>query len=175
MTPITYIKSVSKKKPPIDRIKRQSTPEPPSAKRPTTKRPVKHPRNECTQNLVLFQNLQKEMKELKRFTKSTERKFEELEMALQNISGEKNANYNNNENSPLLLEILKNRISSLEKHLEKDAIINFLLKQKSETNNNTSSVNKTVTENNEISETERGNSSPNSNLKQKKKKLKQNV
>ena len=52
------------------------------------------------------------MKELKRFTKSTERKFEELEMALQNISGKKNANYNNNENSPLLLEILKNRISN---------------------------------------------------------------
>ena len=95
------------------------------------------------------------MEEIKRFTKSTERKFEELEMALQNISGKNNANYNNNENSPLLLEILKNRISSLEKHLEKDAIINFLLKQKSETNSNLSSVNKTVTENDEILETER--------------------
>ena len=64
------------------------------------------------------------------------------------------------ENSPLLLEILKNRISNLEKELiEKDAIINFLLKQKSETDNSTSSVNKTVTENDEILETERGNSS----------------
>ena len=45
--------------------------------------------------------------------------------------------------------------------------MNFLLRQKSETNNNASSVNKTITENGEILETERGNSSPNSNLKQK--------
>ena len=45
------------------------------------------------------------MEEIKRFTKSTERKFKELEMALQNISGKNIANYNNNENSPLLLEI----------------------------------------------------------------------
>ena len=83
------------------------------------------------------------MKEIKRFTKSTERKFEELEMALQNISGKNNENYNNNDNSAILLEILKNRISSLEKELiGEDATINFTLKQKSETNNNTSSVNK---------------------------------
>ena len=66
-----------------------------------------------------------------------------------------------------LKEILKNRISNLEKELiEKDAIINFLLKQKSETNNNLSSVNKTVTENDEILETERGNSISSSNWKQ---------
>ena len=132
-----------------------STPELSSAQPPTPKRPVKHPGDERTHNLVLFQSLLKEMEEIKRFTKLTERRFEELEMALQNLSGKSNANYNNNENSPLLLEILKNRISSLEKHLEKDAIINFLLKQKSETNNNLSSVNKTVTENDEILETER--------------------
>ena len=86
-----------------------------------------------------------------------------------NISGENNTNYNNiNENFPLLLEILKNRISNLEKKLiEKDAIINFLLKQNLETNNSTSSIDKTVTENDEILETERGNSSPSSNSKQK--------
>ena len=108
------------------------------------------------------------MEEIKRFTKSTEQKFEELEMASQNISGKNNANYSNNENSPLLLEILKNHISSPEKELiEKDAIINFLLNQNNETNNNTSSVNKTVTENDEIVETERVNSSPSSNSKQK--------
>ena len=83
------------------------------------------------------------MKEIKRFTKSTERKFEELEMALQNISGKNNENYNNNDNSAILLEILKNRISSLEKELIGEcATINFTLKQKSETNNDTSSVNK---------------------------------
>ena len=72
---------------------------------------------------------------MKRFRKLTERKFEELEIALQNISGKRNVNYSNNENSPLLLEILKNCISNLEKELtEEDAIINFLLKQKNETN-----------------------------------------
>ena len=91
-----------------------------------------------------------------------------LKWHFKNISGKNNLNYNNNENPPLLLEILKNRISNLEKELiEKDAIINFLLNQKSETNNNTSSVNKTVTENDEILKTERGNSSPSSNSKQK--------
>ena len=64
----------------------------------------------------------------------------------------------------LPLEILKNRISNLEKKLiEKDAIINFLLKQKNETNNNASFVNKTVTENDEMLETKGGNSSPSSN------------
>ena len=89
-------------------------------------------------------------------------------MVLQNVSGKDNVNYNKNENSKLLLEILKNHISNLETELiEKDAIINFLLKQKSEANNNTSSVNKTVAENDEILETEKRNSSPNSNLKQK--------
>ena len=84
------------------------------------------------------------MEEIKRSTKSTEPNFEELKMALQNISG-KNRNYQNNENFPLLLEILKNCIFNVEKELtEKDAIINFLLKQKSETNDDTSSVNNTV-------------------------------
>ena len=107
------------------------------------------------------------MEEIKRFTKSTKRKFEELEMALQNISGKNNANCSNNENSPLLLEILKNLISNLKKELiEKDAIINFPLKQKNETNNNTSLVNEAVTESDEIVEIERGNSSPSSNSKQ---------
>ena len=106
------------------------------------------------------------MEEIKRFTRLTKWKFEELEIALQNISGKNNANYT--KNSPLLLEILKYRISNLEKELiEKDAIVNFLLKQKSETNNNTSSVNKAVTENDEILETKRGNSSSSTNSKQK--------
>ena len=42
------------------------------------------------------------------------------------------------------------------------------MKQKSETNNNTSSVNQKVTENDAILETERGNSSCSSNSKHKK-------
>ena len=108
------------------------------------------------------------MEEIKRFTKSPERKFEELEMALRNISGKNNVNYSNNEYSPLLLENLKKCISNLEKELiQKDAVINFLLKQKNETINNTSSVNKTVIDNDEIVEIERGNSSLSSNSKPK--------
>ena len=88
-------------------------------------------------------------------------------MALQNISGKNNVICSDNENPVLLLEILKNCISSLEEELiEKDAIIN-ILKQENETNINTSSVNKTVTENYEILQTERGNSSPSSNSKQR--------
>ena len=67
-------------------------------------------------------------------------------MTLLNISGKNNVTYKNNENSPFLLEILKNRMSNLEKKLiEKDAIINFFLKLENETNTNTSSVNGTVT------------------------------
>ena len=108
------------------------------------------------------------MEEIKRFTKSPERKFEELEIALRNISGKNNVNYSNNEDSPLLLENLKKCISNLEKELiQKDAVINFLLKQKNETINNTSSVNQTVIDNDEIVEIERGNSSLSSNSKPK--------
>ena len=67
-------------------------------------------------------------------------------MTLLNISGKNNVTYKNNENSPFLWEILKNRMYSLEKKLiEKDAIINFFLKLENETNTNTSSVNGTVT------------------------------
>ena len=66
-------------------------------------------------------------------------------MTLLTISGKNNVTYKNNENSPFLLEILKNRMSNLEKKLiEKDAIINFFLKLESETNTHTSSVNGTV-------------------------------
>ena len=90
------------------------------------------------------------MKEIARFTKSTEQKFEELEVILQKISGKSNVSYKKNENSPLLLEILYNHLSNLEKELiEKDGAINFLLMQKNESNN-ISSVNKTVIENRKL-------------------------
>ena len=49
-----------------------STPELPSAQPPTPKKPEKHQGDECTHNLVLFQNLLKEMEEIKWFIKSTE-------------------------------------------------------------------------------------------------------
>ena len=51
--------------------------------------------------------------------------------------------------------------------IEQHVTLNFLLKQKSDTNNNASSLNKTVTENDRISETKRRNSGPNSNSKPK--------
>ena len=90
------------------------------------------------------------MEEITRFTKSTEQKFEELEVILQKISGKSNVSYKKNENSPLLLEILYNHLSNLEKELiEKDGAINFLLMQKNESNN-ISSVNKTVIENRKL-------------------------
>ena len=72
--------------------KNLSSPELLSAQPITPKRPVKHPGDECTHNLVLFQNLPKEIKEIKLFSKPTEEKSEELEMALQNISGKNNVN-----------------------------------------------------------------------------------
>ena len=92
-----------------------STAELPSVQPP--KKPVKHLGHDCTHNFVLFPNLIKEMAEIKRNKKMTERKFEELEMKLLNISGQSNVSYNNNENFQLLLEILKNCISNLEKEL----------------------------------------------------------
>ena len=71
-----------------------STPELLPAQPPTPKRTVKYVGDNCTHNLVLFQKLfMKEMEEIKRFTKSTEGKFEELEMALLNISGKNNVSY----------------------------------------------------------------------------------
>ena len=71
------------------------------------------------------------MEEITRFTKSTEQKFEELEVTLQKVSGKSNVSYKKNENSPLLLEILYNHLSNLEKELiEKDGAINFLLCRK---------------------------------------------
>ena len=42
------------------------------------------------------------MEEIKGFTRSTEQKFEDLEMALQNISGKNSVNHSNTEKSPLL-------------------------------------------------------------------------
>lgn len=81
--------------------------------------------DDCTLNLALFQKpFMKKMDEIKQFTKLAKRKFKEFEMDLLNIFGKSNLLYN--ENSPLLLEFLKNRISSLEKEvIEKDGNIFF--------------------------------------------------
>ena len=70
----------------------------------------------------------KELQAIKDFTKSVERKFAELEKAIKDLSEPKVSNCT--ESSSLTVELLKNRVSTVEKLLiEKDAIINFLLKQ----------------------------------------------
>ena len=73
----------------------------------------------------------KELQAIKDFTKSVERKFEELEKAIKDLSETKVSNCT--ESSSLTVELLKNRVSTLGKLLiEKDAIINFQLKQNKE-------------------------------------------
>ena len=70
----------------------------------------------------------KELAAIKDFTKSAERKFEELEKAIIDLSEPKVSN--SNESSSLTLELLKNRVPTFEKLLiGKFAIINLLLKQ----------------------------------------------
>ena len=70
----------------------------------------------------------KELEAIKDFTKSAERKFEELKKAIIDLSEPKVSN--SNENSSLTVELLKNRVPTFEKLLiEKFAIINLLLKQ----------------------------------------------
>ena len=73
----------------------------------------------------------KELEAVKGFSKSVERKFEEFENAIIGLSERRVSTYN--ESSSLTVELLKNWVSTLEKVLiEKDAMIDFLLKQKKE-------------------------------------------
>ena len=89
----------------------------------TPKRPLKPTEKDTTHNFTSFQ-----LETIKDFTESVERKFEELEKAIIGLSERKVSNCN--ESSSLTVELLKNRVSTLEKLLlEKDAIVNFLLKQ----------------------------------------------
>ena len=82
--------------------------------------------------------------------------FEDLEMGsnLEVLLISVNENYN--VNSPLLLELLMNRISSLERDLtEKGAVVSFLLKQKNEPDISSAQLKKTVTETVETTEIEK--------------------
>ena len=98
----------------------------------TPKRPLKPTEKDITHNFTSFQIIfMKELKTIKDFTKSVGRKFGELEKAIIGLSELKISNYN--ESSSLTVELLKNRVSTLEKlSIEKDAIINFLLKKNKE-------------------------------------------
>ena len=96
----------------------------------TPKRRLKPSEKDTTHNFTSFQNIfMKELAAIKDFTKSAERKFEELKKAIIDLSEPKVSN--SNESSSLTHELLKNRVSTFEKLLiEKFAIINLLLKQK---------------------------------------------
>ena len=102
----------------------------------TPKRPLKTTEKGTTHNFTSFQNIfMNELETIKDFTKSIEKKFGELEEAIIGLSETKISNCN--ESSSLTAELLKNRVSALEKLLiEKDAIINFLLKQNKENHEN---------------------------------------
>ena len=98
----------------------------------TTKRPLKPTEHNTKHNSTSFQNIfMKELEAIKDFTKSAERNFEELEKAIKGLSEPKVSNCT--ESSSVTVELLKNRVSTLEKLLiEKYAIINLLLKQNKE-------------------------------------------
>ena len=98
----------------------------------TPKRPLKPTEKDTTHNSTSFQNFfMKELEAIKDFTKSVERKFEELEKAIIGLSEPKVSNCNGS--SSLTVELLKIRVPTLEKLLiKKEAIVNFLLKQNKE-------------------------------------------
>ena len=79
----------------------------------------------------------KEIETMKNFTKSVEKKFEEIENFITSLSvnnhsvGTPEKEKESEREYPLVVELLKSRVSTLEKQLaEKDAIIDFLLNQK---------------------------------------------
>ena len=83
----------------------------------TPKRPSKNTDDVSSHNSIPFQ---KKMESFKLFTRAVERKFEKLILDLPTKDKQSN----------LVIELLKIRISALEKQLiEKDAIINFQLRK----------------------------------------------
>ena len=79
----------------------------------------------------------KEIETMKNFTKSVEKKIEEIENFITSLSvnnhsvGTPEKEKESEREYPLVVELLKSRVSTLEKQLaEKDAIIDFLLNQK---------------------------------------------
>ena len=79
----------------------------------TPKRPLKPTEKDTTHNFTSFQNIfMKELETIKDFTKSVERRFEELEKGIIGLSERKISNCN--ESSSLTVELLKNRVSTLE-------------------------------------------------------------
>ena len=96
----------------------------------TPKRPLKPTEQGTTHKFTSFQNIfMKELEVIKDFTKPVERKSEELAKAIIGLSV-RNV-WNCIESSSSTVEILKKQVSILENLLiEKDAIINSMLKKK---------------------------------------------
>ena len=114
----------------------QQTPLLPSDLSVTPRRPIKSVYNDNTQSFISLQNMfLKEIETMKNFTKSVEKKFEEIENFITSLSVNNHSVGTPEKESereyPLIVELLKSRVSTLEKQLaEKDAIIDFLLNQK---------------------------------------------
>ena len=75
----------------------------------TPKRPLKSTEKDTTYNFTSLENIfMNELEAIKDFTKSVEKKFEELEKAIIGLSEPKVSNCN--ESSSLTVENLKNRV-----------------------------------------------------------------
>ena len=102
------------------------------------RRPIRFVYNENTQSFIYIQNMfLKEIETMKNFTKSVEKNFWEIENFITSLwvsnhsVGTREKEKENERKYPLVVELLKSGVSTLEKQLtEKDAIIDFLLNQK---------------------------------------------
>ena len=113
----------------------QQTPLLPSNLSVTSRRPIKLVYNDNTQSFICLQNtFLKKIETMKNFTKSVEKKFEEIENFITSLSvnnhsvGIPEKEKESEREYPLVVELLKSRVSTLENQLaEKGAIIDFLL------------------------------------------------
>ena len=104
----------------------------------TRRRPIKSVYNDNTQSFISLQNMfLKEIETIKNFTKSIENKFEKIEYFITSLLvnsysvGTPEKGKESERKYLLVVELLKRRVSTLEKQLaEKDAIIRFILNQK---------------------------------------------
>ena len=116
----------------------QQTPLLPSDLSVTSRRPIKSVYNDNTESFMSLQNMfLKEIETIKNFTKSVEKKIEEIENFISSLSvnnhsvGSPEKEKESERECPLVVELLKSRVPTLEKQLaEKDAINDFLLNQK---------------------------------------------
>ena len=127
---ITYFKTISKRKSSVDGILgNPEIPTPLSDLLQTPKRPTKSIGNDVPHSLMCFQeNFIKEMDTMKNFNKVAEKKFEHLANDFVILSRKNPAS--RRDDSKLAIELLKNKVLTLENQLtEKDALINVLYRK----------------------------------------------